>query len=111
MLHGAGYGWHLDDGGRPGSRQCHKRHNGGQDHEIGIKQDEHAGMVEAPFAAQAACRFKHAPRGDEQRENLPVGGMQVFNARKSGQLEAAEEGAQGEQNAAGNGRLPQAEDG
>jgi len=94
-----------------GSRQRHQRHNRGQDHEIGVKQNEHAGMVEAPFAAQAASRFKHSPRGHQQRNNLPVGGMQVFNARKSGQLQATEEGAQREQNAPGNGWLPQAEDG
>jgi len=40
-----------------------------------------------------------------------VGRMQVFNARKSGQLQATEKRAQREQNSASNGWLPQAEDG
>ncbi len=38
----------------------------GKDHEVGIEQDEHAGVVEAPFALQAAGGLRHAPGGDEQ---------------------------------------------
>ena len=43
----------------------------GQNHEFGVKQDEDANVVEAPFAAQAAGGFEHSPAGDGDGENLP----------------------------------------
>jgi len=43
----------------------------GNDHELGVEQDENAGVVEAPFSAETACGFDHAPCGGDGYEELP----------------------------------------
>ncbi len=65
-----------------------QNHNGRKDHQVGIEQDEHAGMVEAPSALQAAGGLRHAPRGNQQGKNLPSRAAQVSDVRKPGQAQA-----------------------
>jgi len=57
----------------------------GEDHEIRIEKQENAGVVEAATALQATGRFSHAPGGDEQGNDLPVGTVKVLDVRKTGQ--------------------------
>lgn len=85
-------------------------HNGCENHEVGIQEEEHAGVVEAPPTPQAARSLCHAPRGNQQSENLPVRSMQVLYVRKAGQAQAGGKGAQREENGADKGFLPQAKD-
>jgi len=94
-----------------GSGHGKQNHNGRKDHQVGIEQDEHAGMVEAPSALQAAGCLRHAPRGNQQGKNLPSRAAQVSDERKPGQTQAGREGAQRESDGANERRLPQAKDG
>lgn len=49
-----------------------EEHDQGEDHQLGVKQDEDAGMVEAPFAAKAPGCVDHSPNGYRQDKVLPV---------------------------------------
>jgi hypothetical protein len=88
-----------------------KHDDGGENHEIGVEEQEDAGVVEAPAALQATGRLCHAPGGDQQGDDLPVGAMKVLDVGKSGQTEAGSKGTDREENGSGEGFLPQAEDG
>lgn len=55
----------------------------GQNHQLRVEQDEHAGVVEAPFAVQAAGSFDHAPEGRGYNQNLPGRGVKGVCARKA----------------------------
>src|ERR1035441_8346860 len=79
MLHGDAP--HVQQGRVPGELSWHSKHDHDcrKDHEVGIQEDEHAGVVEAPLAPQAAGGLRHAPRGNEQSENLPVRAVNVLN--------------------------------
>lgn len=85
-------------------------HDGRKDHQVGIQEEEHAGMVEAPLSPQAAGSLCHAPRGNQQSENLPVRSMQVLDVRKAGQAQAGGKCAQRKENGAHERFLPQAKD-
>ena len=85
-------------------------HDGRKDHQVGIQEEEHAGMVEAPLSPQAAGSLCHAPRGNQQSENLPVRSMQVLDVRKAGQAQAGGKRAQRKENGAHERFLPHAED-
>ena len=67
-------------------------------------------MVGAPLAAEAADGFHHAPRGDQESDDLPVGGMEVADVGKAGDAEAGRKGSKREEDGAGEGLLAQAED-
>lgn len=82
----------------------------GEDHEVGVEEDEHAGVIEAPFAPEATGRLSHAPGGDQQSENLPPGAVKILNVRKTGQVEAGGQCAEREENRAREGFLAQAKD-
>lgn len=75
-----------------GHRQ--QNHDPCQDHQIGVKQDEHPGVVEAPFALQAARRLHHAPRGHQQCEHLPSRAVQLLDIGESRQPQAGRKCAQ-----------------
>ena len=109
MLHGEAAVMHqaaLD--GR--SRYDKQDHDRGKDHEVGVEEDEHTSVVEAPFALEAAGGLGHAPRGNQQSENLPPGAVKILNMRKAGKVEAGGECAQREENSARERFLAQAED-
>ena len=53
-------------------------HDCGENHELRVKKDEYAGVVEAPFALEAAGCLGHAPHSNQQSENLPVGAVEAF---------------------------------
>ena len=65
-----------------------------ENHKVGVEENEHAGVIQAPFALQAAGRFGHAPRGNQQSENLPPGAVKILDVRKSGKAQAGGECAQ-----------------
>ena len=67
-------------------------------------------MIEAPFALDAAGGLCHAPRGNQQSENLPVGAVEVFYVRETGEVQAGGKCAQREKDGAHERFLPQAED-
>ena len=85
-------------------------HDCGENHELGVKKDEYAGVVEAPLALEAAGGLSHAPYGDQQSENLPVGAVEVFYMREAGEVQAGGKCAEREKNGADERFLPQAED-
>jgi hypothetical protein len=67
-------------------------------------------VVEAPLALEAAGGLCHAPHGNQQSENLPVGAVEVFNVREAGKVQAGGKCAQRQENGADERFLPQAED-
>jgi len=67
-------------------------------------------MIEAPFALEAAGSLGHAPRSNQQSENLPVRSVQVLDVRKAGQAQAGGKCAQRKENGAHERFLPQAKD-
>jgi hypothetical protein len=83
----------------------------GEDHEFGVEQDEDAGVVEAPFAAQAAGGFYHSPAGDGDNENLPGRGAEMAGIWKAFEAQAGCESDEGEQDAAEKGSGARAKDG
>lgn len=91
-------------------RHGEQNHNAGQDHEIGVKKDEYAGVVKTPLAPQTASRLRHAPRGYQKGKELPMRTMQVFDGWKTGQAQTCGECAQREQDGAQQRFLPQTED-
>ena len=82
-----------------------------ENHELGVKKDEHAGVVEAPFALEAAGSLGHAPRGHQQSENLPVGAVEILDVRKAGEVQAGGKCAEREENGAHERFFAQAKDG
>jgi len=66
-------------------------------------------VIEAPFALEAAGRLGHAPRCNQQSENLPPGAVKILNVRKTGEAEAGGKCAQGKKNGARERSLAQAE--
>ena len=67
-------------------------------------------MVETPFAAQAAGRLCHSPRGYQEGEKLPTRSVQVVDVREAGQAQAGCKRAQRKQHGAQQRLLPQPED-
>jgi hypothetical protein len=67
-------------------------------------------VVEAPLALEAAGGFGHAPQGDQQSENLPVGAVEVLYVRKAGKVQAGGKCTEREDDGADERFLPQAED-
>ncbi len=63
-------------------------HDSGENHQVGVEEEEHAGVVKAPFALQTAGRLGHPPGGNQQSEDLPPGIVQILNVRKAGKAEA-----------------------
>lgn len=59
-----------------------------KDHQVGVEENEDAGVVEAPLALKAAGRLRHAPRSNQQSENLPVRAVKVLDVRKAGKAQA-----------------------
>jgi len=88
-----------------------EKHDQGEDHEFGVKQDENAGVVEAPFWAEAAGCFDHAPGSDADYEKLPEGAVEFADVRESSEAQADGEGCQRECQAADERALTKAEDG
>ncbi len=72
----------------------HQDNDRRQDHEVGVEQDEHAGMVKTPPPLQAASRLCHAPGGDEQGKNQPPRTVEILNVGKSSEPQAGRECAQ-----------------
>jgi len=68
-------------------------------------------VVEAPFAAEAAGGFHHAPAGEGHGKNLPIGGVEVIGIGETGEAQAGCEGGEGEQDAAEERWPAKAEDG
>ena len=64
-----------------------------QDHQIGIEQDEDAGMIETPLSPQAAGGFAHAPCGGQKDQNLPVRATEVPAIGKASQAQTRGKGA------------------
>jgi|GEM_PF-4722791 len=85
-------------------------HDCRDNHEVGIQEDEYTSVVEAPFALEAAGCLGHAPYGNQQSENLPVGALEVFYVREAGEAQAGGKCAEREKNGADERFLPQAED-
>jgi hypothetical protein len=83
-----------------GSGNGNQDDNRGENHEVGIEQKEHAGVVEAPTALQAAGRLSHTPGGNEKREKLPMRAVQISNVGKSGKPETGGKCAQRQENGA-----------
>src|ERR1035441_2490105 len=90
--------------------EAEKQHQG-QDQKLGVEQDEDAGVVEAPFAPQAAGGLHHPPADEGHDKNLPKRGVQVVGIRKAFKAQAGREGGEGEQDAAEQGFRPRAKDG
>ena len=80
-----------------------------KDHQLGVEEDENAGVVQAPLAVEAARCFNHAPEGGEYGKKLPVGCVEVSGVGKSGQAHARGHCAEREDEAAQQRALPQAE--
>ena len=85
-------------------------HDGRKDHEVGIQEDEHACVVEAPLTPQAAGGLRHAPCCNQQSENLPVRAVHVFDAGKAGEAQAGGKCAHRKEDGAHQRPLPQAKD-
>ncbi|SPE22489.1 hypothetical protein SBA5_340015 [Candidatus Sulfotelmatomonas gaucii] len=66
-----------------GSRDRHQHDDGCEDQQVGIEEDEDAGVVQAPSTLQAASRFGHAPRREEQGKDLPRGTVKVLDIREA----------------------------
>jgi len=79
---------------------CEENDDGGQNHEVSVEKNEHAGVVKAPTALQATCRFGHAPCCEQQGKKLPVRAVQVLNMGESGEPQAECECAQRKENGA-----------
>jgi hypothetical protein len=96
----------------PGELLWHGKHDHDcrKDHQVGIQEDKHAGVVEAPPTLKAASGLCHAPRGSQKREELPWRSVQVLDVRKSGQAQAGGKCAYRKENGADEGFLPQAKD-
>jgi hypothetical protein len=91
--------------------RCEKHdHDCGENHELRVKKDEYAGVVEAPFALEAAGCLCHTPQSYQQSENLPVGSVEVFYVWEAGKVQAGGKCAEREKNSADQRFLPQAED-
>ena len=71
-----------------------------EDHEVGVEQDQHARVVEIPFASDTSSCFGHSPTRSEQGEKLPMRPVQIFNMRKARQQQARDERAEREHDAA-----------
>jgi len=99
------------DAARIDSRIRNEKDNHGQNHEIGVEQQQDACMIEAPSAMQAARCLAHSPQGDHKRKDLPGGTMKSFDMGKAGQQQAAAKSSERQKDAAREGFLPQAEDG
>ena len=93
-----------------GLRHGKHNHDGRKDHEVGIQEDEHACVVEAPLTPQAAGGLRHAPCCNQQSENLPVRAVHVFDAGKAGEAQAGGKCAHRKENGAHQRPLPQAKD-
>ena len=91
-------------------RHGQQNHDSREDHQVGVEQDEDTGMVETPFAAQAAGRLCHAPRGHQEGEKLPVRAVQIADVREAGQAQAGCKCAQRKQQGAQQRFLPQSKD-
>ena len=96
----AGWEWETRKAPREALRINPKDERESKDHEFGIEQDEHAGVIEAPFAAEAARGFAHGPARGEHGQNLPDGRMQCLDAGKAGHAQAHRECAEGEHDGA-----------
>lgn len=72
----------------------------GENHEVGVEQEENTAMIKTPAASQAACDLCHAPRFKDEQDDLPTGAVEVLNGGKPRQQQARDEGAQGEDDAA-----------
>lgn len=83
----------------------------GQNHQFRTEQDEDSCVVEAPTAAEASGCLKHRPASGENGKNLPVRGAWGFEVGIAGEAQAGCEGAEGEQDAANERPLAEAEDG
>jgi len=93
------------------SLRCEEHeHDCGEDHEVCIQEEKHAGVIKAPLALEAAGGFGHAPHGNHQSENLPVGAVEVFYVREAGKAQAGGKCAEREKDSADERFLPQAED-
>lgn len=68
-------------------------------------------MVEAPSALQAAGGFRHSPSGDKEGKDLPMGAVQVLDVGESREPQAGQEGAEGEDDGASEGLMPEVKDG
>lgn len=68
-------------------------------------------MVKAPSAVKAASCLAHSPGSHQQGDDLPMRAMQILNMRKSGEAQAGQERAQGQNEGAHERFLPKAKDG
>lgn len=96
------------DGAGLGKRSGHghEGNDAGKDHEIGVEEDENAGMVEVPSALEATKGLDQAPGCDQERKELPIGAVQIVDIREAGETEAGRKGAEREEDGAGEGFLP-----
>jgi hypothetical protein len=62
-----------------------------EDHEVGVKQDQNARVIQAPLATHASTSFGHSPCGDQERCELPRRTVQLFDMRKARQQQARDE--------------------
>ena len=68
-------------------------------------------MVQTPFALKAARDLSRAPRGCEERGELPVRATKILNVREARQQQAGDEGTQRKHDAAHKRFLPNVDDG
>lgn len=71
-----------------------------KNHQIGIQQQQDSGVVQTPFAMQAADSLGHAPGSKEEGYDLPMRSVQVFNAGEAGKSQACDERAHREHDGA-----------
>lgn len=87
-----------------------QNHDTGEDHQVYIEQDEDPGVVEAPSAAQATGRLRHAPCGNQEGQKLPIRAVQIVDVWEAGEAQAGGKCAQGKEHGAQQRFLPQTED-
>ncbi len=70
-----------------------------------------AGVIQGPLAVETTGGLKHAPEGEESREDLPMRGVKGVDIGKAAQAQADGECADGQNDAANQRALAQAEEG
>src|ERR1700758_3603198 len=88
-----------------------KKNRHGQDHQVGVKKEQDSNVIQGPASIQTAGRLKHAPEGEQSSEDLPMRRVQGIDIWKAAQAQAENERADGQNDAANQRALAQAEEG
>jgi hypothetical protein len=98
----------LDGQKEPGALQkVNHKEDGGQNHEVGVKEEQNSSMEEAPFFLEGAEAVDCAPGGEQCAEPEPGTGVRV---RKAGGVVGESKREEGEENAAEEGWFARVEE-